>query len=439
MTSAEIITIGTEILLGEIVDTNTRYLARRLRGLGVDLYRAVTIGDNVERIADAIREAMRRADIVITTGGLGPTVDDPTREAAAKAAGVELEFREALWAQVVETISRYGRAPSENQKRQAFVPQGAIGVPNPVGTAPCFIVETERNAVISLPGVPNEMELIFHESIVPYLRKRFALNELIKLRVLHCSGLGEGMIDEKIADLEKLSNPTVGLAAHTGVVDIRIAAKAKTENEADAMIAEVENQVRERLGSVVFGADEEKLEDVVLDLIAKRGWKLVAVEAGLEGSLSRRLPRAISSPDNLTLDSLTQALRAAQADSQAEAALGVPPETPEQPGVGDAEDNGNRERGETLRPAPAGREDQQQPAGEDAQVGQRKDLLGGHFPYYSSANRSGRPRPVPAPRYDCGFMPAYSIGVDLGGTNLRAAAVDARTGGRPPVAAASAQ
>lgn len=323
MTSAEIIAIGTEILLGEIVDTNTRCLARYLRGLGVDLYRAVAIGDNVERIADAIRDSMRRAEIVLTTGGLGPTIDDPTREAAAKAAGVELEFREDLWAQVVETISRYGRVPSENQKRQAYVPKGAIGIRNPAGAAPCFIVETKRNALISLPGVPNEMELVMRESIIPYLQTRFRLNELIKVRVIHCSGLGEGTIDEKIADLEKLSNPTVGLAAHTGVVDIRITAKAKTESKADAMIAEVETQVRERLGSYVFGADEEKLEDVVLDLIAKRGWKLAAVEAGLEGSLSRRLPRATSFSSNLTVDSLTQALRAAQTESQAEAALGV--------------------------------------------------------------------------------------------------------------------
>jgi competence/damage-inducible protein CinA-like protein len=322
MTSAEIITIGTEILLGEIVDTNTRYLARNLRGLGIDLYRTITIGDNEERIADAIRDSMRRADIVITTGGLGPTVDDPTREAVAKAAGVQTEFREDLWQQVVATIARYGRAPSENQKRQAYVPQGAIGVTNPVGTAPCFIVETGRNAVISLPGVPNEMEHILHESIIPYLQKRFHLNELIKIRVIHCSGLGEGSIDEKIGDLEKLSNPTIGLAAHTGVVDIRIAAKAKSESEANAMIAEVEKQVRERLGSVVFGVDEEKLEDVVLDLIAKRGWKLVAIESGLGGSLSRSIPHT-ASLSALTVDSLTQALRAAQADSQAEAALGV--------------------------------------------------------------------------------------------------------------------
>jgi len=324
MTSAEIITIGTEILLGEIVDTNTRYLAKNLRGLGVDLYRTITIGDNEERIADAIRESMRRADIVITTGGLGPTIDDPTREAVAKAAGVETEFREDLWQQVVATIARYGRTPSENQKRQAYVPQGALGIPNPVGTAPCFIVETERNAVISLPGVPNAMEYVLHESIIPYLQKRFNLNEIIKVRIIHCSGLGEGTIDEKIGDLEKLSNPTVGLAAHTGVVDIRIAAKAKNESEANAMIAEVEAQVRERLGSAVFGVDEDKLEDVVLDLIAKRGWTLTAIESGLDGNLSRKLrvPHT-ASLSALTVDSLTQALRAAQASSKAEAAIGV--------------------------------------------------------------------------------------------------------------------
>jgi nicotinamide-nucleotide amidase len=324
MTSAEIITIGTEILLGEIVDTNTRYLARNLRGLGVDLYRTITIGDNEDRIADAIRESMVRADIVITTGGLGPTIDDPTREAVAKAAGVETEFREDLWQQVVATIARYGRTPSENQKRQAYVPKGAIGIANPVGTAPCFIVETERNAVISLPGVPNEMEHVLHESIIPYLQKRFDLNEVIKVRVIHCAGLGEGMIDEKISDLEMLSNPTVGLAAHTGIVDVRIAAKAKSETEANTMIAEIETQVRERLGNFVFGVDEEKLEEVVLDLLTRRGWTLTAIESGLDGLLARtlRVPHTASF-SNLTVDSLIQALRAARANSHAEIGLGV--------------------------------------------------------------------------------------------------------------------
>ncbi len=330
MTSAEIITIGTEILLGEIVDTNTRYLARNLRGLGVDLYRTITIGDNEERIASAIRESMERADIVITTGGLGPTIDDPTREAVAKAAGVETEFREDLWEQVVETIARYGRKPSENQKRQAYVPKGAIGIRNPVGTAPCFIVEYyplplgegRVRAVISLPGVPNEMEHVLHESIIPYLQKRFNLNEVIKVRVLHCAGLGEGMIDEKITDLEMLSNPTVGLAAHTGVVDVRIAAKAKSESEASAMIDEIESLVRERLGNVVFGVDEDRLEEVTLNLIAKHGWTLSAIESDLNGLLARKIPHAVSL-SNLNPAQLMDALRAARTDSQTDIALGV--------------------------------------------------------------------------------------------------------------------
>ena len=351
MTSAEIITIVKEIILGEIVDTNTRHIARTLRNMGVDLYRTITIGDNVDRIASAIRSSMESADIVITTGGMGPTIDDPTREAVARAIGVETEFREDLWQQVVETIARYGRKPSENQKRQAYVPKGALGLKNPVGTAPCFIVETPlrlppsrlggmggekegggegMRVVISLPGVPQEMEQILHESVIPYLQKKFDLNEIIKIRILHCAGLGEGTIDEKIADLEILNNPTVGLAAHTGVVDVRIAAKAKNEGEANTMIAEVETQVRERLGTVVFGADEDKLEEVLLDMIAKRGMTLTAIESGLDGLLARKIPHTASLPDTSTplsasLDpaALMEALRAARADSKTDLALGV--------------------------------------------------------------------------------------------------------------------
>jgi hypothetical protein len=166
------------------------------------------------------------------------------------------------------------------------------------------------------------MEHILHESIIPYLQKRFDLNEIIKIRVLHCAGLGEGMIDEKIADMETLSNPTVGLAAHTGVVDVRIAAKARSEAEADAMIADIEQQIRERLGDAIFGADEDKLEDAALNAVAKRGWTLVGVESGLDGGLARRIPHTVSLAD-LSPESLLAALRAARADSNADAALGV--------------------------------------------------------------------------------------------------------------------
>jgi hypothetical protein len=183
-------------------------------------------------------------------------------------------------------------------------------------------MEERAGVIISLPGVPNEMEHILHESIIPYLQKRFNLREVIKVRVLHCAGVGEGMIDEKIGDLETLANPTVGLAAHTGVVDVRLAAKAASEAQADQMIAEVEKQVRERLGNAVFGADEDRLDQVSLDAVAKRGWTLVAVESGLDGLMSRQLPHTISIPD-LNPAALMEAVRAARADSGADAALGV--------------------------------------------------------------------------------------------------------------------
>jgi nicotinamide-nucleotide amidase len=322
MATAEIITIGTEILLGEIVDTNTRHIALNLRDLGVDLYRTVTIGDNADRIATAIRESIERNDIVITTGGLGPTVDDPTREAVARALGVETEFREELWQQVVHAISRYGRKPAENQRRQAVVPQGAIALKNPVGTAPAFIVETGRGVIISLPGVPNEMEHILHESVIPYLQQRYELKHVIKVKILHCAGLGEGTIDERIGDLETLANPTVGLAAHTGVVDVRIAAKAEDEGQAMALIAKVEKELRERLGNAVFGADGDRLETIVMDAVARKGWTLVAVESGLGGMLGARLRNSVSVP-GIAADGLMAAARAARRNAGTDIALGV--------------------------------------------------------------------------------------------------------------------
>ncbi len=294
MTTAEIITIGTELLLGETTDTNTRFIARALRGLGVDLFRTTTIGDNLGRIAAAIRESMARAEIVITTGGLGPTVDDPTRRAVAEAVGVPLEYRPELWEQIERTVRRYGRVPTPNQKRQAYVPQGALVIANPVGTAPAFIVETEKNAVIALPGVPREMETLLTEAVIPYLQRRFGLHEVLKIRTLHCAGVVESVIDEKIGDLETLSNPTVGLAAHAGVIDVRIAAKAESEAEADRQIAALEAEIRARLGADIFGVDDQTLESAALQAVGGRGWTLACFEAGTGGLLAERLSRPAS-------------------------------------------------------------------------------------------------------------------------------------------------
>ncbi len=289
MSSAEIITIGTEILLGEIVDTNTRYLSQKLRKLGIDLYRQTTVGDNVDRIALAIQASLEQTDLIITTGGLGPTVDDPTRQAVAAALKIETEFREELWEQIQERHLRFGRKPTENNQRQAFVPKGAIPVENQVGTAPAFIMETAGCAIISLPGVPREMEHIMESRIIPYLRQRLDLNEVILARIIHTAGAGESQIDDLIGDLEQLSNPTVGLAAHAGRVDVRITAKAEDEHQAKMLIEEIEAQLRERLGKWVYGADQETLEEVALANIANKGWKLAVLEAGLNGELIHKL------------------------------------------------------------------------------------------------------------------------------------------------------
>jgi nicotinamide-nucleotide amidase len=289
MASAEILTIGTELLLGEIVDTNSSHIARTLRDHGMDIFWITTVGDNPERIAQALKLGLERSDVVITTGGLGPTVDDPTREATALALGVETEFRPELWQQVQDRFARFGRTPTDNNRRQAYVPQGAIAIENPVGTAPAFIVETESSAIICLPGVPREMEHLLQHAVIPYLKERLDLQGLIKARVLHTAGMGESAIDQKIADLETLSNPTVGLAAHAGSVDVRITAKAASEEEADALIAPVETDLRKRLADWIYGADGDTLEHVALAHIDQLGWSLAVVEAGLDGQLTQRI------------------------------------------------------------------------------------------------------------------------------------------------------
>jgi competence/damage-inducible protein CinA-like protein len=291
MPSAEIITIGTELLLGEIVDTNSAFLARKLRDLGVDVFRTSTVGDNPARIAAILRETWGRAAIIITTGGLGPTVDDPTREAVSLAIGAPTEFRPELWEQIQARIRRYGRTPAENQKRQAYIPEGAMAINNPVGTAPAFIVERDDHVIISLPGVPREMEYLTEHTVIPYLRGRFQLTGVIKTRLLHTSGAAEAAIDERIGDLEAQGNPTVGLAAHAGTIDIRITAKADSPEAADALIARTEADIRQRLGDLVFGADQDTLEHLCLSRVDQRGWTLAVVEAGLAGMLVERLSR----------------------------------------------------------------------------------------------------------------------------------------------------
>ena len=270
MTTAEIIAIGTELLLGDNIDTNTAFIARSLRDLGVNLYRTSIVGDNPGRISDVIREALSRADIVITTGGLGPTVDDPTREAVAIAFGKQLVFQETLWEEIQARFALLHRTATDNNRLQAFTPAGAVVVHNPVGTAPAFITEEGEKMVASLPGVPGEMEIILIESILPFIREKYQIRSVIRSCVIHCAGIGESMVDDMIADLEKLENPTVGLLAHPGIVDIRISAKAEDEKAADEMIAPIEAAIRQRLGIHIYGKNGVSLPSVVETLIQKK-------------------------------------------------------------------------------------------------------------------------------------------------------------------------
>ncbi len=289
--NAEIVTIGTELLLGEIVDTNSAYITRQLRDIGVNVYYLTTVGDNKERIAAAIRTALARSDVVITTGGLGPTVDDMTREGVALATNRPLEFRPDLFEQIRERFEQLGAPMSENNRVQAYIPAGAIPLTNRLGTAPCFIVETEQGTVISLPGVPREMKDMLAQSVIPYLRERTGGKGIIKARVLRHAGIGEGLIAAQIADLETWSNPTVGLAAHTGQTDIRITARADTEAEADALIAQAEAIIRERLGRYIFGTDRDQLDEVFLALLRERGLTLAVSYTGpADDSFARRFP-----------------------------------------------------------------------------------------------------------------------------------------------------
>jgi nicotinamide-nucleotide amidase len=287
--NAEVIAIGTEILLGELTDTNSVFIARALRDLGINLYFMTSVGDNEHRIAQAIQIALSRAQVVITCGGLGPTVDDKTREAVAMATGRGLSFHQDLLEQIAARFAGFQVKMTENNRRQAFLPDGAKVVENPVGTAPSFIVEQHDAVVISLPGVPREMKFLMTDRVVPYLRERFQLG-IIKARTLRTAGVGESALDELIGnDLLEMSNPTIGLAAHSGQVDVRITAKAETEAEADRIIAETEAKVRERIGTYIYGVDGERLEGVLLDFLKQNNHKLAVAVAGMENHPTQAL------------------------------------------------------------------------------------------------------------------------------------------------------
>jgi len=293
MANAEIVAIGSELLLGQIVDTNSAWMAQRLTALGVNLYFTSVVGDNPARMKEVIGRALARADIVITSGGLGPTQDDLTREIVAEVTGRKLIFDDILLEQVESHFKRRGRTMTPNNRRQAYMPEGAIRVKNPNGTAPCFIVEEPGGIIFSLPGVPVELKWLFEHEVEPYLRRKFNLAEVIHYRVLKIVGIGESAVDDKVGHLiANSSNPTVGVLALPGQVDVRIAAKAANRAEAIKMIAPLEAEVRSLLGSAIFAADDETMEKVVGQLLREKNRTVALYEDISGGLLAERMQAA---------------------------------------------------------------------------------------------------------------------------------------------------
>ena len=286
---AEIISVGTELLLGQIHDTDATYLSQELAKVGVDVFYRTTVGDNPGRMGEALRTALARADLVIMVGGLGPTSDDLTREVIAEVQGLPLvEDRESA-EQIEEFFRRRGVEMAPSNLKQAMIPSGGRALMNDRGTAPGIMVEKEGRIVFALPGPPHEMESMTQRHLIPHLRSAQEEDEVILSRVLHLSGIGESAAAREVDDLLEGREPTLAPLAGSGVVNFRITAKAGSQEEARKKIEGMERAVRERLGDYVFGADEESLESVVGDLLRGKGLTIGTAESCTGGLLAGRL------------------------------------------------------------------------------------------------------------------------------------------------------
>ncbi len=290
---AEIVAVGTELLLGQILNTNAQFLAQELASLGIEVYYQTVVGDNLKRLVQAFQQAWRRSQVVILTGGLGPTTDDLTREAVAEALQCPLSFREDVWQEICSYMQRSNHPIPENNRRQAMVPAGATVLPNPRGTAPGLIIEKEGRLAVLLPGPPREMQPMFSDHVRPRLVQRTG-HGVILSRSLRVVGIGESALEEKISDLiAAQANPTIALYASLGEVQIRVTAKAPTEDRARELIAPVETSIRKRIGSLIYGCGQDTLASVLGQLLRERGYKLALAESctgGLLGSMITDVP-----------------------------------------------------------------------------------------------------------------------------------------------------
>lgn len=287
--TVELISVGTEILLGNIVNTNAAYLAEQCAGLGLSCYYQTVVGDNEERLAQTIKTALGRADIVILSGGLGPTKDDLTKETAAKVLGRTMRMDEHSKERIKEYFTKRKIELTDNNWKQAMVPEGAIVVDNANGTAPGIIIEDNGKRVILLPGPPNELIPMFENSIYPYLCE--AEPGIIYSKTVKLCGIGESKAETMVADLiAEQSNPTIAPYAKTGEVHLRITAKAADEKEAKKLIKPVVKELKNRFGMNVYTTDENiTLEQSVVDLLLANNLTVTTAESCTGGLLSAKL------------------------------------------------------------------------------------------------------------------------------------------------------
>ncbi|MDU4959713.1 MAG: competence/damage-inducible protein A [Sporomusaceae bacterium] len=287
---AEIISTGTELLLGQIVNTNAQYLASKLNELGVDVLYQSTVGDNRDRMREVFAHALRRADILVTTGGLGPTLGDITKEVAAQLLGKPLTLHNDSEERIRKYFAARNLPMPERNLRQAMIPEGAVVLANERGTAPGVIIEENGKTIIHLPGPPQEMHWMFDTAVIPYFRQRFGLQPVIASRVLRTFGVGESALEEKIHDLVlSQGNPTLALLARSGEVHLRITAKDQTAAAVQERIAALERALRSRIGDAIFGVDEETLELVAGRTLTERNLTIALAESCTGGLISSRL------------------------------------------------------------------------------------------------------------------------------------------------------
>jgi len=287
---AEIISIGTELLLGEIVDTNTPFLADQLSSLGIDLYFTSAVGDNSARLAGVFKQAWQRSELIITTGGLGPTQDDITRDAIAGLLDEKPEVNEELKQHIVDFFARRGLEMPPSNIRQATLIPSAVAIPNPQGTAPGWWVEKEGRIIAAMPGPPGEMQFMWQNEVFPRLQKR--TGAIILSRMVKTFGMSEAKVDELLTDLTASTNPTLATYAKLDGIYLRIAAKAEKLEEAQEMISRREAEVRAILGDIVWGVDDETQESIVGQLLVAKGLSLAVAESFTGGFLTHTLASA---------------------------------------------------------------------------------------------------------------------------------------------------